>query len=178
MKSYSQIGQDLLVTKYLNNKTGGYFVDIGCGFPTNINNTYLLEKQFNWSGLSLDIVDRKDPDGGSWSQLRPESNRVLLDALKVNYELLFYKYKVPKVVDYLSIDLEPPHKTLQCLSRIPFDKFIFNVITFETDEYRDSEGPLRAEKSRSFLLSKGYQLIKTIGRQDDLYLHKSITSQI
>lgn len=178
MKSYSQIGQDLLVVKYLRQKQQGLFVDIGCGFPTNINNTYLLEKEFNWTGLSLDLVDRKDPDGKSWNDIRPNSTRVLLDALIVNYELLFLKYKLPKVIDYLSIDLEPPHKTLECLYRIPFDKFIFNCITFETDEYRDSQGPTRAELSRKYLKERGYCLIETINKQDDFYLHKSIVSQV
>lgn len=30
MKSYSQIGQDISIIKYYNNKKNGYYVDVGC----------------------------------------------------------------------------------------------------------------------------------------------------
>ena len=64
MDFYSQIGQDKLVLKYLKNKKNGTFVDIGCGFPKHINNTYLLESEFNWYGISVDLISRRTtPEG-------------------------------------------------------------------------------------------------------------------
>jgi hypothetical protein len=53
--NYSQAAQDLFVLSCLSGKTNGTFLDLGCSHPTNINNTFLLEKDFNWSGLSIDI---------------------------------------------------------------------------------------------------------------------------
>lgn len=51
MKSYSQLGQDVQVLKFLNNKKNGYFVDIGANDGITLSNTYLLEKNFDWTGI-------------------------------------------------------------------------------------------------------------------------------
>ena len=52
--SYSQFGQDIDIIEYLNNKTGGYFVDIGATDGINISNTYLLEEGYNWNGICIE----------------------------------------------------------------------------------------------------------------------------
>jgi hypothetical protein len=178
MESYSQIGQDLLVLKYLKNKNNGVFVDIGCGYPTYINNTYLLEKNHNWSGISIDLVDYSDPvqsanNGQSWDSVRPNSKRILADALVLNYCKLFKENNLPDKIDFLSIDLEPPHLTFECLFKIPFNKYTFNFIAFETDEYREG-GIERRDKSREYLTSLGYKFLESIEKQDDLYIHYSL----
>lgn len=38
----------------LDYKRNGTYVEIGCHDPEYINNTYVLEKYFNWTGISLD----------------------------------------------------------------------------------------------------------------------------
>ena len=55
MTSYSQIGQDRLVVHLTKEKRCGTFVDIGCSRPSLINNTFLLENEYQWTGLSIDI---------------------------------------------------------------------------------------------------------------------------
>ena len=70
MDFYSQIGQDRLVLKYLKNKKNGTFVDIGCGFPKYINNTYLLETEFDWNGVSVDLIMYTEQDGLTWNDCR------------------------------------------------------------------------------------------------------------
>ena len=60
-------------------------------------------------------------------------------------------------VDYLSLDLEPPAVTLECLKSIPFDRFDFGVITFEHDAYR--AGDTVREPSRLLLEENGYERI-------------------
>ena len=180
MNSYSQIGQDLKVLQYLNNKRCGFFLDIGCGFPSYINNTYLLEKEFDWSGLSIDLLDCPEPRESpyaskTWTELRPSSNRILADALKIDYRELLSINNVPKIIDFLSFDLEPPDLTLECLFRIPFDEYQFRVICFETDEYRPG-GLRRMDISRKYLETFGYKLVETLKwggentNQDDLYI--------
>lgn len=50
MQIYSQIGQDKLVLTYLKNKKMD-FLDIGFRYPKHINNTFLLEKYYDWKGI-------------------------------------------------------------------------------------------------------------------------------
>jgi hypothetical protein len=61
------------------------------------------------------------------------------------------------VFDYLQLDIEPSQHTLIALKRIPFEKYKFKVITFETDLYRD--GDQVRNESRKFLLNHGYELV-------------------
>jgi hypothetical protein len=166
--SSSQIGQDRFVIESLNGKTNGTFLDIGCAGPVRFSNTHILEKFFNWSGIGIDIIDVNE-ENGTWAFERPNTKHFINDALKIDYHKLMQDNNMPSTIDYLSIDLEPPDLTLECLMLIPFDFYKFNVITFETDEYR-SGGQERAKKSREYLASKGYKFIKNVNMQDDFYV--------
>jgi hypothetical protein len=173
MDFYSQIGQDRLVLKYLKNKMNGTFVDVGCGFPKFINNTYVLENNFNWNGISVDIHMFTEEDGTVWDNCR-NTKLILADALTINYSSLFKENNLPINIDYLSMDLEPPDLSLECLFKIPFDEYTFNIITFEVDNNREGDNR-RISESREFLKSKGYTLIGSIcSGQDDVYLHNSL----
>jgi hypothetical protein len=175
MDFYSQIGQDRLVLKYLKNKQNGSFVDIGCGFPKYINNTYVLESEFNWNGVSVDLHTYPETDGSVWDDCR-STKLVLHDALTLNYSDLFKENNLPINIDYLSLDLEPPDLSLECLFKIPFDEYQFNIITFEVDKDREGDEK-RINESREFLTSKGYSLIGSLCYgQDDVYLHNSLLS--
>jgi FkbM family methyltransferase len=50
-KSCAQLGQDLWVLERTGFKRGGYFVEFGATDGVRLNNTYLLEKEFGWTGL-------------------------------------------------------------------------------------------------------------------------------
>ena len=52
--SKSQIGQDLNVLKYYNNKLNGFFVEIGASDGIKFSNTYLLETSYNWKGICVE----------------------------------------------------------------------------------------------------------------------------
>lgn len=52
-KSYSQLGEDLIIDKFFKNFTGTY-VDIGCFNPIKYNNTMLLYLR-GWSGTNIDL---------------------------------------------------------------------------------------------------------------------------
>ena len=173
MELYSQLGQDRLILNYLKKKKNGTFVDIGCGFPKHINNTYLLETEFDWDGVSVDLIMYTEQDGLTWNDCR-KTKLVLNDALTINYSSLFKESNLPINIDYLSMDLEPPDLSLECLFKIPFDEYQFNIITFEVDNNREGDEN-RINKSREFLTSKGYTLIGSLcSGQDDVYLHNSL----
>ena len=51
----SQAGQELFVIAMTQGRQHGTWLEIGCGDPIRSNNTYLLEKRFGWSGISIDM---------------------------------------------------------------------------------------------------------------------------
>jgi hypothetical protein len=101
---------------------------------------------------------------------------VIENALTINYKELFQKFNAPLVIDFLSIDLEPPQLTLDCLYKIPFSDYQFNFIAFETDEYRDG-GESRRDISRKYIEDLGYTFIGNISKQDDFYIHNTLANK-
>ena len=94
----SQAGQDLFVVAMLQGKTNGTFLEIGCTHPISGNNTWLLEKFFNFTGDSIDKALEKN-----------------VSAKYINYFKLFYndvKSEHWPVVD--SFDDLPEHIKQEC----------------------------------------------------------------
>ena len=54
--SYSQLGQELEVIKFYNNKTNGFFIEIGASDGLTLSNTYLLETKYNWKGICCEPI--------------------------------------------------------------------------------------------------------------------------
>lgn len=162
-RNYSQAGQDVFVLMCLNGKRDGTFLDLGCGHPIQINNTYLLESEFGWYGLSVD-------SNYDLVSLYPNSRKSLsevVDATKIDFDSVLYKYE-SNHIDYLSLDLEPASVTLSALKNIPLDKLEFSVITFEHDMYRFG-GNFRDE-SRQIFSHFGYKIICSDVRfQNNIY---------
>jgi len=151
-KNYAQSYQDLFVLAALNGKQNGRYLEIGSHKPFLNNNTALLETQFDWTGVSIDI-NREVVE----EFMRERNNLVFcLDATKVEYDKFLAKVGYMGDFDYLQVDCEPPETTFEVLKRMPFDQCRFAVITFEHDCYKN---PAIREESRLFLQSKGYELI-------------------
>ena len=146
-RNFSQAGQDLFVLSALDGKRNGVFLDLGCNEPIQINNTYLLESGFGWTGLSIDIDER-------FFELFVfrKSKTLIADCTKLDWDHVIDLLGTA-FVDYLSLDLEPPETTLACLKTIPFDRLEFSVITFEHDAYRSD---LVRAPSREIFEAKGY----------------------
>jgi|LULG01.1.fsa_nt_gb hypothetical protein len=120
--------QDLFILCALDGKRAGSYLEIGAGDPIYFNNTYLLESKFNWNGISLDLnkslVDK-------WSVRR---NRcICVDATTIDYTDLIEEHNIGPHIDYLQLDIDPAHQTLQALKAIDFNKYSFSVITYEHD---------------------------------------------
>jgi len=147
-ENYSQAGQDLFAIICLNGKKNGKFLDLGCHHPTlGGNNTYLLEKEFEWDGLSYDIDESVISEFSKYRQ----SLAYCQDCTRLDWD---HVLNFSNHFDYLSLDLEPAAVTYQCLENIPFDKIEFSVITYEHDFYRF--GNEYKDKAYNLLIEKGY----------------------
>jgi hypothetical protein len=103
MNYSSQLGQDVIVDRYLNGQRDGYFVDLGACWYQNMNNSYFFEKERGWKGVAIEFDNTFTP---GWSENRPNTVHIVTDATKVDYEKLYIENNFPKMIDYLSIDLE------------------------------------------------------------------------
>ena len=182
MHYYSQLGQDSIVDFTLKGKNNGFFLDVGASFWDRFSNTYFFEKYRNWRGIGVDL-EPSYLDG--WRSNRHNSVLYIDDATKIDYQHILDVNNAPNVVDYLSIDVDPPTTfSLDALYKIFQTNRIFNVITFECDYGGDVECNFTRkgtrDESREFLKSKGYILVQEIydrGKPwyhvDDLWILKS-----
>ena len=54
LQSNSRENQDLVVLALLNKKQNGTYLEVGAAAPIEYNNSYLLESQFGWRGVSIE----------------------------------------------------------------------------------------------------------------------------
>jgi hypothetical protein len=152
-QNYSEAYQDMFVLTVLNGKKNGTYVEIGSGHPTYGNNSYLLEKDFGWTGMSVDISEEFIAKHNA----ERKHTAILKDATTINYGTYFKSLGFGTEIDYLQIDVDPAEISLKVLYTIPFETYKFSVITFEHDHYADPKSNVR-EKARQFLESFGYVL--------------------
>lgn len=177
-QNYSEAYQDMFVLSMLNGKKNGTYLEIGSGHPTYGNNTYLLEKDFGWKGVSIDISE----EFISAHMKERKHISVLRDATTVNYSAFLSGLSMPQMIDYLQIDCDPPEISYKVLLSIPFEKYNFGVITFEHDHYADPKGGYR-ERARNYLENYGYVLFaRNISPDEnrpyeDWYVHPSLITK-
>ena len=157
--SYSQAWQDIFVLVALDGLVEGKYVEIGAGDARNINNTYLLEKEFGWVGVSLDI----DPKAVISYRRRRTNQCLLADACQVDFSEIFKEIDFGSQVDYLQVDIEPSTNSLKALRNFMASGVKPRVVTFETDFYDPNMSEEVSQKvrneSRDLMWSLGYELI-------------------
>jgi len=133
--SFSQFGEDLALSTFLNQETG-FYVDVGAYHPFNFSNSYLFYKQ-GWSGLNIEPnpygfrllrkYRKRDTtlqlgishnegnvrflDQRTFSRIlqegeQPESGRIIEIATKPLHEVLAKEISPSKEIDFLSTDCE------------------------------------------------------------------------
>jgi len=70
--TFSQHGEDSVLTQYFGQDFKGYYVDIGCSHPFRISNTFLLYKN-GWNGV---VVDPIPAFKGLYKRWRPRDSFV------------------------------------------------------------------------------------------------------
>jgi FkbM family methyltransferase len=53
-RSQSQLLQDIFCQLVLNEKSDGYFVEVGVGSGRSLSNSYMLEREYRWRGLLVE----------------------------------------------------------------------------------------------------------------------------
>ena len=168
--------QDMFVLLASGAKRNGTYLEIGAGNPTYGNNTWLLESQFGWTGISIDL-DKSLVD--EW----PKHNRtgcIHANALEVDYAALLEK--MPQTIDYLQVDIDPADVSLKALERVlTTSGKTFGVVTFEHDSYCQVTNSIQ-EKAAALLTKAGYvNIVKNVApdswrNYEDWWVHASYIS--
>lgn len=145
MTSNSQASQDLFVVAMTEGMRNGFYLDIGCNHPVAINNTYLLESEFDWTGILVDVLPGCETRKGRF---------FLCDAANPTPALHEAYHNMPAVVDFLSLDVD--EATLTTFNTLPWHK-IFRVCCIEHDAY--ARGPAVRDEIRSRMTAMGYVII-------------------
>jgi hypothetical protein len=153
-QNYSQSLQDIFVLSVLNGKKNGTYLEIGGADGIGINNTYLLESQYDWTGIAFEWLD---PGWNSYVSKR-KNPCLCEDATKADYTKILKEYNFPKQIDFLQVDIEPAQQTLDSLKAIPHNDYRFSVICFETAIYIGQDPHVQQEQI-DLLESLGYVLI-------------------
>jgi len=150
--SNSQAGQDMFVLNLLQNKRKGVYVEIGSGDAIKGNNTLILERSFDWNGLSIEIDESLV---NSFRSTR--KNKVICaDAAVFDFEKSFDEANFPIQIDYLQVDVYSAAANLGILKRLLLSKYRFSIITFEHDLYRSKENRQIKECSEKILEENNY----------------------
>ena len=175
-----QAEQDKFVLNILKNKKKGFFLEIGSNHPVNINNSYILENEYEWNGIMVEYSNQWLDD---YKKCRPNSIHVINDATKIDYKNLFEMNNVPLNIDYLQIDLHVDNgSTLNTLKKLNFevmDKYKFATITFEHDIYNTNYLNTRLA-SRKIFEDRGYvRVFSDINNNgsnpyEDWYIHPGL----
>lgn len=153
LDSSSQVGQDLFVLSALKGKRNGFYIEVGAGPAVPTSNSYLLETQYDWKGVSVELNHSFFNDHKHHRKHHIE----LVDATTVNYsELLLRGGITSNIIDYVSLDVDAG-ATYVALTHLPFDTHKFSVITYEHDAYL--VGPEFKNKSRDYLKNHGFVLV-------------------
>ena len=93
IETYSQEAQDLKVLLHYKLKKEGYFLEIGASDGLKFSNTYLLEKNYDWTGICVEPI-REDYDKLINNRLCFCSNLAVYSKSNEELEFNIYEYNL------------------------------------------------------------------------------------
>lgn len=159
-------GQEQFVLDLLKYKTNGYYVELGAFHSKQGSNTFYLENDYGWNGVSFEI----DPERHAEFVSNRKNPCILGDATHFNYISYFEENNFPEQIDYLQVDIDAgytpegnavgnPYLTLHGLISVPLNKYRYSIITFEHDAQIEYNNKGMREAQREILSSLGYKLV-------------------
>ena len=91
IKSFSQEGEDILLSRIFENKKFGFYVDIGAHHPKRFSNTYWAYKK-GWSGICIDPMEGLQK---KWRKSRPRDLFIEKGVSTKKGLLDYYKFSDP-----------------------------------------------------------------------------------
>lgn len=151
----SQAMQDAFAMLCTGRKRNGTYVDLGAGHYSRGSNTFRLEVEFGWSGIAAE----KDVELAAEFLSKRTGNNFFYDALDPNLPGAIRALAGSEgIIDFLSLDLEPPELTLSCLVGLPLEDVRFAVICCEHDVYRRP----RSIKNAMRGILEGYGYVRVV----------------
>lgn len=149
---YSEAGQDIFALNLIGKN--GTYLEVGGFKPKLDSNTYILETQNNWRGITIEF---KKELQSLWSSCKERKNRIYFeDALKFDYKTALEENNLPLHLNYLSCDIDPRDKTFEALKKILKEGLSFDFISFEHDDYTSDESYHKL--ASEYLIPKGYKI--------------------
>jgi len=165
-------GQEEFVLDLLDYKENGYYVELGAFHSTQGSNTYYLETDFSWTGISFEIEDDRREEF-----ISNRINPCMGDALDFDYLCYFSDNNFPNQIDYLQVDIDAGYDfdcrplgnhytTLLGLISVPLNKYRFTIITFEHDTNMYFRNSGMRDAQREILDCLGYTLVRKESHED------------
>jgi hypothetical protein len=160
------------VYKILEDKQNGSFIEVGSSHWKENNSTYVLEKEFGWLGVGIEI----EKHFVTMYNENRESPCIHANALNFNWDEYLEKNNFGKTIDFLQIDVDDivPNSNLLALLNIPLSRYKFNVICVEHSANIDPKYRSSREAQIEILQARGYVLVASLFT-DDWWIHKSLS---
>ncbi len=107
--SFSQEGEDLILTRFIGEQKEGFYVDVGAHHPQRFSNTYLFYLK-GWKGINIDAMPKSME---IFQKIRPRDINLEIAIADISEELIYYLFEESalnsfskKVVDeYIALDI-------------------------------------------------------------------------
>ena len=116
VKSYSQEGEDLILNRILDEKKGGFYIDVGAHHPKRFSNTYFFYKR-GWRGIN---IEARPGSKKLFDKIRPRDINLEIPISEKDEELIYYIFNDPALNGFSS-DLSKEidgHRDYKILSEI------------------------------------------------------------
>jgi hypothetical protein len=157
-KSNSSTFQESFAISMTQEKKNGFYVELGSADPYLESNTSLLESEFRWKGLALEI-DKNFVE--KYNSSNRTNKCINADALTFDYLTYFKDNNFPTTIDFLQIDIDghDDGNCLLALIALPLLKYRFSVIIIEHDLSQNYKRASMRDAQREILSSLEYKLI-------------------
>jgi hypothetical protein len=175
--SRSSSMQESFVISMTEEKNNGFYVELGSADPHIDSNTLLLEKQFRWTGLPLEI---NTDMAKKYNESSRRNKCINADALTFDYLTYFKENNFPNTIDFLQIDIDGHDEgnCLLALLALPMLQYRFSVIIIEHDVSENYKRSSMRDAQREILSSLGYKLIGQTLSEDWWVDPKSINDKV